>query len=188
MNRVPVETMTLGPNTQQAHSARLAEQHYSLQLKRKVWAGWHALVQGRWKMCRARAEVYVHLSADYEDKMAEHVAAVDAAQAEIQSLQAEREHYEESMKKAFMRGACPQHGGPQHVPHWKGTHGAQPARCSTPPARSWLRLIGPPPLFSPLHFDPPVPSSQSDRDSETHTPWLQCMQQFSLLRIRFCHH
>ncbi|XP_036792227.1 centrosomal protein POC5-like [Oncorhynchus mykiss] len=65
------------PNTQQAHSARLAEQHYSLQLKRKVWAGWHALVQGRWKQ------------KSYH---------VDAAQAEIQSLRAERERYEESMK------------------------------------------------------------------------------------------
>ncbi|KAJ8005729.1 hypothetical protein DPEC_G00120930 [Dallia pectoralis] len=97
---------------EETYSARLAEQHYRLQLKRKAWTGWHALVQGSWKdrvekACRARAEeVCVRLSADYEDKIAEHVSAVEAAQAEISRLRAERERYEESMKKAFMRGVC----------------------------------------------------------------------------------
>lgn len=61
----------------QAHAVQVARQHYSLQLKRKVWQGWHGLVQKRWKTkveraCRSRAEeVCSHLSAEYEAKLAE---------------------------------------------------------------------------------------------------------------------
>lgn len=36
----------------------------------------------------------------------QHCEAIEKAQAEIQRLRLEREHYEESMKKAFMRGVC----------------------------------------------------------------------------------
>lgn len=36
----------------------------------------------------------------------QHCEAIEKAQAEIQRLQLERERYEESMKKAFMRGVC----------------------------------------------------------------------------------
>lgn len=38
--------------------------------------------------------------------MFQHVEALQKAQAEIQRLQRERERYEDSMKKAFMRGVC----------------------------------------------------------------------------------
>ncbi|KAL2092387.1 hypothetical protein ACEWY4_012185 [Coilia grayii] len=89
-----------------------AEQYYQLQLKRKVWAAWHSLISGRWKerverACRARAEeVCVQLANDYEGKMVENVEALQKAQTEIQKLRLERERYEDSMKKAFMRGVC----------------------------------------------------------------------------------
>lgn len=36
----------------------------------------------------------------------QHCEVIEKAQAEIQRLQLERERYEESMKKAFMRGIC----------------------------------------------------------------------------------
>ena len=36
----------------------------------------------------------------------QHCDAVEDAQAEIQKLRVERDRYEESMKKAFMRGVC----------------------------------------------------------------------------------
>lgn len=36
----------------------------------------------------------------------QHCEAIEKAQAEIQRLHLERERYEESMKKAFMRGVC----------------------------------------------------------------------------------
>ncbi|KAJ3583092.1 hypothetical protein NHX12_034473 [Muraenolepis orangiensis] len=82
------------------------------QLKRKVWLGWHGLLQKHWKdkverACRARAEeMCVRLSSDYEARIAQHCEAVEDAQAEIQKLRVDRERYEESMKKAFMRGVC----------------------------------------------------------------------------------
>lgn len=123
----------------QAHAAQVARRHYNLTLKKKVWLGWHSLVQKHWKVkveraCRARAEeVCANLSTEYEAKLAEvnrgmfffwhavlcptvlndwlflspqHCEAIEKAQAEIQRLQLERERYEESMKKAFMRGVC----------------------------------------------------------------------------------
>uniref|UniRef100_A0A8C2WT28 Centrosomal protein POC5 n=1 Tax=Cyclopterus lumpus TaxID=8103 RepID=A0A8C2WT28_CYCLU len=96
----------------EARAAQLAQQHYNLQLKKKVWLGWQSLIQKHWKVkveraCRARAEeVCTHLSAEYEAKLAEHCVAIEKAQAENQRLRLERERYEESMKKAFMRGVC----------------------------------------------------------------------------------
>ncbi|XP_053336443.1 centrosomal protein POC5 [Clarias gariepinus] len=97
---------------EEAQASRLAEQHYQLQLKKKVWAAWHSLIERGWReraerACRARAEeVCMQLSADYEAKLGEHVEALQKAQAEIQRLHRERERYEDSMKKAFMRGVC----------------------------------------------------------------------------------
>ncbi|XP_051949956.1 centrosomal protein POC5 [Xyrauchen texanus] len=97
---------------EEAQLGRLAEQHYNLKLKRKVWAGWHSLIQNRWRedverACCARAEdICMQLSAEYEAKMAQNVEELQKAQAEIQRLHTEREHYEDSMKKAFMRGVC----------------------------------------------------------------------------------
>lgn len=97
---------------EEAQGGRLAEQHYHLQLKRKVWAGWHSLIQNRWRerverACCARAEdVCMQLSTDYEAKMAQYVEELQKAQAEINRLHTERERYEDSMKKAFMRGVC----------------------------------------------------------------------------------
>ncbi|XP_067294357.1 centrosomal protein POC5 isoform X1 [Pseudorasbora parva] len=97
---------------EEAQGGRLAEQHYHLQLKRKVWAGWHSLIQNRWRerverACCARAEdVCMQLSTDYEAKMTQHVEELQKAQAVIHRLHMERERYEDSMKKAFMRGVC----------------------------------------------------------------------------------
>ncbi|XP_058230799.1 centrosomal protein POC5 [Hemibagrus wyckioides] len=97
---------------EEAQASRLAEQHYQLQLKKKAWAAWQSLIQRGWReraerACRARAEeVCLQLSADYEAKLGEHVEALQKAQAEIQRLHKEKERYEDSMKKAFMRGVC----------------------------------------------------------------------------------
>ncbi|XP_067087504.1 centrosomal protein POC5 [Osmerus mordax] len=157
---------------------RLAEQHYHLQLKRKVWAGWHSLIQAKWKerverACRARAEeVCLRMSTDYEAKMAEHVEALEKAQAEIQRLRLERGHYEDSMKKAFMRGVCALnmealsmfHSGegrgleldPHDAPFPRDDPGSgslghlQPRSAST--------------RFSPINFDPPAPASHSEAE------------------------
>uniref|UniRef100_A0A8C6TFT2 Centrosomal protein POC5 n=1 Tax=Neogobius melanostomus TaxID=47308 RepID=A0A8C6TFT2_9GOBI len=97
---------------EEAHAAQVAKRHYDLQLKRKVWFGWNSLIQKHWKVnveraCRAKAEeVCERLSADYEAKLMEHREVINKAHVEIQRLQLDRERYEESMKKAFMRGVC----------------------------------------------------------------------------------
>lgn len=67
----------------QAFASQAARQHYNMQLKKKVWLGWHSLVQKHWKVkveqaCQARAEeVCTRLSADYEAKLAEVNRKVD---------------------------------------------------------------------------------------------------------------
>lgn len=67
----------------QALASQAARQHYNMQLKKKVWLGWHSLVQKHWKVkveqaCQARAEeVCTRLSADYEAKLAEVNRKVD---------------------------------------------------------------------------------------------------------------
>ncbi|KAL0979276.1 hypothetical protein UPYG_G00183100 [Umbra pygmaea] len=167
---------------EEAHSARLAEQHYRLQLKRKVWAGWHALVQGHWterveKACRARAEeVCVRLSADYEDKMAEQEATLEAAQGEITRLRAERERYEESMKKAFMRGVCALN---MEALSMFQTGEGRPEHEDAPPPREnsgsgSLAHLQPRPgsssRFSPLHFESPAPQNDTEKRLGSNVP------------------
>ncbi|KAM4616265.1 centrosomal protein POC5 [Polymixia lowei] len=169
-----------GKSREKAHAARMAKQHYHLQLKKKVFAGWHSLIQRHWKVqveqaCRARAEgVCVRLSTEYEAKMAEHCEAVEKAQAEIKKMRRERERYEESMKKAFMRGVCALNmealgmfhtteGRPEQ-PAVHHQHDAAPPRDE--PASSSLAQLQPGAIsstrFSPMHFESAAPPSHSE--------------------------
>nr|XP_044989766.1 centrosomal protein POC5 isoform X2 [Jaculus jaculus] len=97
---------------QDIYEGRLAEQYFQRALLKKVWRGWRSVVQRRWKevverACQARAEeVCIRISNDYEAKMAMLSEALENAKAEIQRLHQEKEHFEDSMKKAFMRGVC----------------------------------------------------------------------------------
>ncbi|KAK7933558.1 hypothetical protein WMY93_004454 [Mugilogobius chulae] len=81
---------------EEAHAAQAAKRHYELQLKRKVWLGWHSMIQKHWKVnveraCRAKAEeVCERLSAEYEAKLTEQRGVLDKAHAEIQRLRLER--------------------------------------------------------------------------------------------------
>ncbi|OBS75891.1 hypothetical protein A6R68_17657, partial [Neotoma lepida] len=82
---------------QEVYEGKLADQYYQRTLLKKVWKGWHSVVQRQWKevverACQARAE--------------ELSGALENAKAEIQRMQQEKEHFEDSMKKAFMRGVC----------------------------------------------------------------------------------
>ncbi|XP_035515163.1 centrosomal protein POC5 [Morone saxatilis] len=161
---------------EEVHAAQVARQHYSLQLKKKVWLAWHSLVQKHWKVkveraCRARAEeVCTNLSTEYEAKLAEHCEAIQKAQAEIQRLRLERERYEESMKKAFMRGVCALNmealsmfhsaeGRPEQPPGHE-QHDILPPQDE--PGSTTLAQLQPYPIsstrFSPVHFDRPEPS------------------------------
>lgn len=97
---------------QDAFEGQRADQHFQGALLKKAWRGWRALVERRWRdvverACQARAEeVCVQLSGDYEGRLALLSGALENAKAEIQRLQQEKEQFEESMKKAFMRGVC----------------------------------------------------------------------------------
>ncbi|XP_042637250.1 centrosomal protein POC5 [Orycteropus afer afer] len=97
---------------QDVYEGKLADQYFRRALLRKVWKAWHSTIQKQWKdvverACQARAEeVCVQISNDYENKVAMLSGALENAKAEIQRMQHEKEHFEDSMKKAFMRGVC----------------------------------------------------------------------------------
>ncbi|XP_016808611.2 centrosomal protein POC5 isoform X3 [Pan troglodytes] len=96
----------------EVYEGKLADQYYQRTLLKKVWKGWRSVVQKQWKdvverACQARAEeVCIQISNDYEAKVAMLSGALENAKAEIQRMQHEKEHFEDSMKKAFMRGVC----------------------------------------------------------------------------------
>lgn len=46
------------------------------------------------------------MSADYEERLAELNESLQASHTEVAQLQAQRQAYEETMKRAFMRGVC----------------------------------------------------------------------------------
>ncbi|XP_030047804.1 centrosomal protein POC5 [Microcaecilia unicolor] len=97
---------------QEAYINNLAVKHYTMALKQKVWRVWHSVVKSSWKSraeeaCRARAEeVCIQLYNDYEARTSELNRALEEMRAEIRRLHSEREQFEGSMKKAFMRGVC----------------------------------------------------------------------------------
>ncbi|KAM6931394.1 centrosomal protein POC5 [Xenentodon cancila] len=158
---------------EEAHALQVAQQHYSLQLKKKVWSGWHSLIQTHWKVkveraCRSRAEeVCSRLSTEYEAKLAEHCEAIEKAQAEICRLRVERERYEESMKKAFMRGVCALNmealsmfrsteGRPEQAPVHKEHDSLLPQ--DEPGSATLQPYPTSSTRFSPVQFDHPDPS------------------------------
>ncbi|NWI44858.1 POC5 protein, partial [Picathartes gymnocephalus] len=97
---------------QEEYAIRIADTHFRRALMRKVWAAWRSLSEVRWKdkvarACQLRAEdVCVQLTSDYEAKIAELTATLEQTKAEILRLHNERDQYEDTMKKAFMRGVC----------------------------------------------------------------------------------
>ncbi|NXJ01700.1 POC5 protein, partial [Psophia crepitans] len=94
------------------YANRIADRQFRTALMKKVWTAWRSLSEEKWKekvakACQLRAEdVCVQLTNDYEAKIAELTAALEQTKAEILRLQSEREQYEDTMKKAFMRGVC----------------------------------------------------------------------------------
>ncbi|NWH89339.1 POC5 protein, partial [Aegithalos caudatus] len=97
---------------QEEYATRMADKHFQKALVKKVLAAWRSVCEERWKdkvtkACQLRAEdVCVQLTNDYEAKIAELTAAVEETKAEILRLHSERDQYEDTMKKAFMRGVC----------------------------------------------------------------------------------
>ncbi|NXS61246.1 POC5 protein, partial [Brachypteracias leptosomus] len=97
---------------QEEYANGIADRQFQTTLMKKVWAAWRSLSEEKWKekvakACQLRAEdVCVQLTNDYEAKIAELTAALEQTKAEILRLHSEREQFEDTMKKAFMRGVC----------------------------------------------------------------------------------
>ncbi|NXJ67928.1 POC5 protein, partial [Rostratula benghalensis] len=97
---------------QEEYANRIADRQFRTALLKKVWAAWRSHSEEKWKekvakACQLRAEdVCVQLTNDYEVKIAELTATLEQAKAEVLRLHSEREQYEDTMKKAFMRGVC----------------------------------------------------------------------------------
>ncbi|XP_062579270.1 centrosomal protein POC5-like [Saccostrea cucullata] len=91
---------------------KLAQRYHERRLQQKVWEAWHSVIENKWrtrveKACQAKAqEICMQLTNDYEAKVADLTESLNAAREEICKLHKEREQYEETMKKAFMRGVC----------------------------------------------------------------------------------
>ncbi|XP_064645431.1 centrosomal protein POC5-like isoform X2 [Lineus longissimus] len=96
----------------EAFASNLARKHYSHVIERKAWDAWHSLIQDKWrnrveKACQSKAtEVCMGLTNDYEARIKSLNEALEASRIEVCKLQEERDKYEETMKKAFMRGVC----------------------------------------------------------------------------------
>ncbi|KAG7481435.1 hypothetical protein MATL_G00066530 [Megalops atlanticus] len=164
---------------EEAYGSRLAGQHYQLQLKRKVWAAWHSLIETKWRerverACQARAEqVCVRLSTDYDAKLNEQSEALERARAEVQRLQSEREQYEEAMKKAFMRGVCALNMEAMSMFHVGDNRRERdlPTPRDEPSSSSSVRFLPPPQpasstRFSPVPSESPPPPPPAHSDSE----------------------
>uniref|UniRef100_A0A8B9IX28 Centrosomal protein POC5 n=1 Tax=Amazona collaria TaxID=241587 RepID=A0A8B9IX28_9PSIT len=94
------------------YANRIADRQFQTALMKKVWTAWRSHSEENWKekvakACQLRAEdVCVQLTNDYEAKIAELTATLEQTKAEVLRLHSEREEYEATMKKAFMRGVC----------------------------------------------------------------------------------
>ncbi|NXB95109.1 POC5 protein, partial [Vidua chalybeata] len=97
---------------QEEYAIRMADRHFQTALMKKVWAAWCSVSEERRKdkvarACQLRAEdMCVQLANDCEAKIAELTAALEQSRAEILRLHTERDQYEDTVKKAFMRGVC----------------------------------------------------------------------------------
>ncbi|XP_066270366.1 centrosomal protein POC5-like [Branchiostoma lanceolatum] len=96
----------------EAFASNLARKHYEQKISSRVWAAWHGVIEAKWRQrveraCQAKAqEVCMQLTNDYEARISSLNEALEAARTEVTRLHGERDQYEETMKKAFMRGVC----------------------------------------------------------------------------------
>ncbi|XP_039252854.2 centrosomal protein POC5-like [Styela clava] len=96
----------------QTFTTHLARKHRERALAMRAWQGWRSTIEAKWKervekACQKKAEeVCVQLTNDYEAKIASLNEALEDSRKEVARLHEERDRYEETMKKAFMRGVC----------------------------------------------------------------------------------
>ncbi|KAI8493683.1 Centrosomal protein poc5 [Branchiostoma belcheri] len=115
-----------------AFASNLARKHYELKISSRVWAAWHGIIEAKWRQrveraCQAKAqEVCMQLTNDYEARISSLNEALEAARNEVSRLHGDRDQYEETMKKAFMRGVCALNMEAMSMFH-QGEQGGRPA-------------------------------------------------------------
>jgi len=93
-------------------ACKIAAQWHSQRVLWRSFRAWQSVVEGKWKerverACQNRAqEVCEQLTRDYEGKIAQLQRQLGHAHAEIAGMRADRDQFEERMKKGFMRGVC----------------------------------------------------------------------------------
>ncbi|KAK3754445.1 hypothetical protein QZH41_009227, partial [Actinostola sp. cb2023] len=98
--------------TREAFTSKLSHKHYNHTLQAKAWRSWRHLIESQWRQrveraCQTKSqEVCIKLTEDYESTLRNANHELEEARREIARLHAERDAYEETMKKAFMRGVC----------------------------------------------------------------------------------
>ena len=91
---------------------RIADDYYVRKLLSRAFRSWQSVQESKWKerverACQNRAqEVCEQLTREYEEKIGALQRQLGAAHSEIAGMKADREHFEERMKKGFMRGVC----------------------------------------------------------------------------------
>ncbi|XP_015675634.1 centrosomal protein POC5 [Protobothrops mucrosquamatus] len=97
---------------EEVYANKLADRLYKLGLLRKAWAIWRSRLNAKWKETMEKAvqtsleSMRTSLTNDYEAKLQAVNSELEEARSEIIELQNQRQDYEDSMKKAFMRGVC----------------------------------------------------------------------------------
>jgi len=96
----------------QGFATKMAEKYYNKTLCAKVWVGWRSVVENKWKQrvekaCQIKSqEICLQLTQDYEERIQALQRELNTTRGEVAHMHTERDHYEENMKKAFMRGVC----------------------------------------------------------------------------------
>ncbi|KAM5192991.1 centrosomal protein POC5 isoform 2-T2 [Mantella aurantiaca] len=164
---------------QEDYACSLADKHYRKVLLKNSWRTWHSAIEINWKekveqACRARAEeVCVQLSNDYEAKVAQLTGSIEDAKAEVQRLLVERDHFEGTMKKAFMRGVCA-----LNMEAMSMFQGREINMDHDPPSRREDLVSSPSVTFQQPPASAPLISSQHDVPSPIHSPVCPSEQNF----------
>ncbi|XP_042310339.1 centrosomal protein POC5 isoform X2 [Sceloporus undulatus] len=153
---------------QEVYTKRLADRLYEMGLLKKAWMTWRSHIHRKWRDTIERAyqssaeSVRVELSNDYETKLQELNAALEEARAEIIELQNKKHDYEDTLKKAFMRGVCALNLEAMTIfqgKEFKFDH----VELSDKRGESSAGTGGPTAKLPPSQFDPPLPPSSSPR-------------------------
>ncbi|XP_041460149.1 LOW QUALITY PROTEIN: centrosomal protein POC5-like [Lytechinus variegatus] len=173
----------------QVFTMKLAKRHHEKHLKSKVWSAWHSIIVAKWrqrveKACQTKAqEVCMKLTNDYEARLASLNEALEAARAEVTKLHGERDYYEESMKKAFMRGVCALNMEAMAMFH-DGEEGSGQPQPSFPPSAPTPAAAAPVPTAAPARPSPSVNTTLLGRSKPNSQPMSSQSQRGSVSAVK----